>query len=259
MNQGAQRYLAQRLSTARERPAGTDVVSGDSRCWEVSVAHLKHSHGRRSSQPRSKPTGLIGCLSPLGWLQSIRFPRRHSPRSPAPVGAELSTLVKANLHRRPAPPPMARFLGLIPVEQSDQALPFGGRVQILGIERYDIKVVVVWRIAPLPDPEKQFASEIAAEELDSEGLPEPERQMMRLQHLSRLRARGVEKLTLSDDVNTEYHKQGVVQEAEGRSVLAGQSSCPPYPRRQGRLAVHWEDIVFDVPLSKANLRGPKSP
>jgi hypothetical protein len=35
--------------------------------------------------------------------------------------------------------------------EPDQPLPFDGRLQILGIERYETKVVVAWRVAPLPD------------------------------------------------------------------------------------------------------------
>jgi hypothetical protein len=139
---------------------------------------------------------------------------------------------------------------LIPVEEADQPFPFGGRVQILGIERYDIKVVVVWRIAPLPDPEKQFASEIAAEELDSEGLPEAERQMMRHQHLSRLHARGVEKLTISDDVNTEYHNRGGGSGGGGAERVGRSEFMPAIPEEARRLEIQWENLEFTVPLNE---------
>ncbi len=248
MNEGAQRYLAQRLSIARERPDGTDLVT-----WREQMLG-----------------GFGGALEALTWAEVITAEEQAdwtsrmltalglAPVDPLPPPT-LTTMSVSGRSRaiyigegepptRPAPPPVAQFLGLIPVAQSDQALPFGGRAQILGIERYDIKVVVVWRIAPLPDPERQFASEIAAGELDTEGLPEPERQMMRMQHLSRLHARGVEKLALSDDVKTEYHKQGGGSGGGGAERVGRSEFMPAVPEEARRLVVHWEDIVFDVPL-----------
>lgn len=248
MNEGAQRYLAQRLSIARERPDETDVLS-----WRQQML-----------------AGFGGALEALQWADVITGEEHAdwsnrmyvalglAPLDPLPPPRTTGNSVSGRSRAiyigegdpppRPAPPPTARFIGLIPVEEADQPIPFGGRVQILGIERYDTKVVVVWRIAPLPDPEKQFASEIAAEELDSEGLPEAERQMMRQMHLNRLRGRGVEKLTLSDDVNTEYHKRGGGSGGGGAERVGRSEFMPAVPEEARRLAVHWEDIVFSVRL-----------
>jgi hypothetical protein len=137
---------------------------------------------------------------------------------------------------------------LIPVDTPDQPLPFGGRAQILGLERYDTKAVVVWRIAPLPDPERQFADELAAAELDSEGLPDAERRMMRQRHLSRLQARGGERLTLSDEVHTEYHDRGGGS-GGGEAERVGRSEfMPAIPATATQLTVRWNGLAFPVVL-----------
>ena len=142
MNEGAQRYLAQRLSAARERPAGTDVLS-----WRQQVLG-----------------GFGGALEALRWAEVItargagRLANRvHvavglAPLDPLPprstignsgsAGGRAIYIGEGEPPPRPVPPPIARFLGLIPVEEADRAIPFGGRVQIIGIERYDTKVVV---------------------------------------------------------------------------------------------------------------------
>ena len=55
-----------------------------------------------------------------------------------------------------------------------------------GIGRYDSKVAVAWRVAPLPSPELQFAQELLDQERDCAGLPDLERQMMRIRLRHRL-------------------------------------------------------------------------
>ena len=248
MNEGAQRYLAVRLSTARERPPGTDVLSWRQQMLGNIGGALEALRWAEVITPEEQADWSNRVHVALGLAPLDPLPPPRTTRNSGFSRGRAMYIGEGEPPPRPAPPPIARFQRLIPVDHADQALPFGGRVQILGIERYDTKVVVVWRIAPLPDPEKQFASEIAAEELDSEGLPETERQMMRHQHLSRLHARGVEKLTISDDVNTEYHNQGGSSGGTGAERVGRSGFVPAIPEVARRLAVHWEDIVFDVPL-----------
>ena len=96
------------------------------------------------------------------------------PLAPPPPGHQHGRAIYIGEGERPPrqpAPPLSRFLELIPVKEADQPVPFGGRVQILGIERYDSKVAVAWRLAPLPDPELQFAQELSEHEHDTEGLP----------------------------------------------------------------------------------------
>ena len=208
MNEGAQRYLAQRLSAARGRPPGTDVLSWRQQMLGNIGGALEALRWAEVITPEEQADWSNRVHVAVGLAPLDPLPPRSTIGNSGSASGRAIYIGEGERPPRPVPPPIARFLGLIPVEGGDQAISFGGRVQILGIERYDTKVVVAWRMAPLPDLEKQFASEIAAEELDSEGLPEAERQMMRHHHLNRLHAREVEKLTISDDVNTEYHKRG---------------------------------------------------
>jgi hypothetical protein len=248
MNEGAQRYLAQRLSVAREQPSGTDVLN-----WRRQMLG-----GFGGALEALQWAGVISTDEQADWSNRMQVAVGVPPRAPIPPRTNTANSVSATGRAiyigegepppRPAPPPLARFLGLMPVEAPDQALPFGGRVQILGLERYDTKVVVVWRIAPLPDPEKQFASELAAEELDSQGLPDAERQMMRHQHLSRLHARGGEKVSLSDDLNTEYHNRGGGSGGSGAERVGRSEFMPAMPEVAAQLTVHWNDLAFMVAL-----------
>lgn len=250
MNEGARRYLAQRVSAARERPAGTDVLSWRQQMLGNIGGALEALRWAEVITPEEQADWSNRVHLAVGLAPLDPLPPPTTTRNSGFARGRAIYIGEGEPPPRPAPPPIARFLRLIPVDLADQALPFGGRVQILGIERYDTKVVVVWRIAPLPDLEKQFASEIAAEELDSEGLPEAERQMMRHQHLSRLHARGFEKLTLSDDVNTEYHNRGGGSGGGGAERVGRSEFMPAIPEEARRLAIHWEDLEFTVPLNE---------
>ena len=67
------------------------------------------------------------------------------PLAPPPPGHQHGRAIYIGEGERPPrqpAPPLSRFLELIPVKEADQPVPFGGRVQILGIERYDSKVAV---------------------------------------------------------------------------------------------------------------------
>jgi hypothetical protein len=139
-------------------------------------------------------------------------------------------------------------LALIPVSEPDRPLPFGGRVQILGIERYDTKVTVAWRLAPLPNLEGQFEEQLALLERDIEGLPEGERQKRRLIFRQRLNRPGIEDLRLSDDIGTEYTRAGG-NSGGGNDERVGRSQFRPgTPNHAGRLTVHWGDLAFEVLL-----------
>ena len=147
MNQGAQKYLAERLSLARTRPEGVEVIewrrgmlAGFGGAVEALVAAGAMS-SEEVSDWRNRMHVTLG-LEPL------------EPREPSAPGYQRGRAIYVGEGERPprpaAPaPPVSQFLELIPVKDADQPVPFGGRVQILGIERYDSKVAVAWRLAPI--------------------------------------------------------------------------------------------------------------
>ena len=243
MNQGAQRYLAERLSTARSRPEGVEILAwrqqmlaGYGGAMEALVAA-----GAMSSEEVSDWTNRIYVVLGLEPLQ---------PFEPSPPGSQRGRAVyigEGEPPPRPPAPPLGRFLELIPVKDADQPVPFGGRVQILGIERYDSKVAVAWRLAPTPDPEIQFAQELSDHERDTRGLPDGERKMMRRQFVQRLNGPGRD-LGLSDDVETEYHRTGGGAGGNGREFTGRAQFAPAIPEAASTLTVHWGDLRFPVPL-----------
>jgi hypothetical protein len=153
---------------------------------------------------------------------------------------------------RPPPPPavpVARFLELIPVVDADREVPYGGHLQILGIERYDSKVAIAWRMAPLPDVEIQYAHELRDHDRDTEGLPEGERRMMRQRFLHQLNLPARYKLTFSDDLGTEYQRTGGGSSGGGNEQTGRAQFMPGIPNAASMLTVRWDDLAFQVSIS----------
>ncbi len=168
MNQGAQKYLAERLSIARTPLEGVEVIewrrqmlAGFGGAMEALVAADAMSSEELSDWNNRMHVAL--GLDPL------------APLPPSPLGLQTGRTIFIGEGElpRPSAPPLSRFLELIPVSNADQPVPFGGRVQILGIERYDSKVAVAWRLAPMPDPEVQFASELQSTNATQRVCPTP--------------------------------------------------------------------------------------
>lgn len=240
MNQGVQRYLAQRLMVARERPPTIEVVS-----WRQQML-----------------AGFGGAIEALSAAEAMDADEAHDwnnrmlvalglePLDPLPSGSRvLRTVFIGEGERPPRPPavPIARFLELIPVVNADREVPFGGRLQILGIERYDSKVAVAWRMAPLPDAEIQYAEGIREHERDTEGLPEGERKMMRQRFLHQVDRTRYD-FSLSDDLGTEYRRTGGGS-GGGREEQTGRAQfMPGVPETASMLTVRWNDLAFPVPI-----------
>lgn len=241
MNQGAQRYLAERLAIARSRPAEIEVLA-----WRQQMLA-----GFGGAMEALRAAEMMSSAEFSDWSNRMHIALGLEPLEPLPPGVSGRAVFIGEGERPtpPAPPPSARFLGLIPAKDADRPIPHGGRVQILGIERYDSKVAVAWRLAPLPDLESQFGLELEAHDRDTEGLPdsEMERQMSRHQFLRRIHQPGQE-LSLTDDLGTDYHRGGGGS-GGGRDERVGRSDFwPAIPSEATLLLVHWGDVVFDVPL-----------
>jgi hypothetical protein len=146
-----------------------------------------------------------------------------------------------------SPPPDIRFLGLIPAQDPDRPIAFGGRAQILGVERYDLKVAVAWRIAPLQNVEEKFAAELDALERDIEGLSDPEKEISRYQALRHLNRPGSVEMTLTDDVGTEYHPSGGGSSGGGNESVGRSEFYPGIPPEATVISIAWKGHIFNVP------------
>jgi hypothetical protein len=122
----------------------------------------------------------------------------------------------------------AQFLELIPVEGASAIVPGVCRIQILGIERYDSKAAIMWRVAPLPAPAKSES----------------------LSHFAQVTPTPTPRSTkLTDDVGTRYTVMG--GHSGGRIERVGRLEFRPAPPDNAtRLFVSWEDTEFDIALPR---------
>jgi hypothetical protein len=185
------------------------------------------------------------------WNSRLHQALGLEPLEPAPPGSTGARAIFIGEGGPPAPPsvaPTARFLELLPVADADRPVPFGGRLQILRIERYDSAVAVAWRLAPPPDAELQYAEELRAHDRDTDGLPDQERTMMRQQLLHRLSRGPRHAMTLADDLGTEYRGTGGGASGSGNEQTGRSRFMPGIPPEASTLTVHWQDLAFLVAL-----------
>jgi hypothetical protein len=245
MDPRAQTYLAQSITAAREGPPPL-VVDPDE--WR--------------SRTLGSFSSALGALVAVGavsqdetadWSNRMLVALGHEPLEPLPSlpGSNSVRLVSFGGQRPPRPPdppPASTFLGLVPVYEPDRPLAYGGRLQVLGVELYSDKITVNWRLAPEPDYEMVFASELAEQETDLEGLPESHRQHLRKQLIQRLQMRR-RFVRLGDDIGTEYVPRGGGTSGGGNEKRGHTDFLPGVPEGVKQLAVTWDDDVrFDVQL-----------
>lgn len=241
MHPGAQRYLAERLTTARVRPDGVEV-----REWRQQALA-----GFGAALEALQAAGTVDADEAHDWNNRMFEALGLEPVDPLPTGTSGARFVPIDGGAPPPPrpvAPVARFLELLPVRDADRPVPFGGRLQILGIERYDWQVAVAWRLAPRPDDERRYADELRVHERDTEGLSEHDRRMLRHRFLRGISGPPGRALALSDDVGTDYRSAGGGSGGGGDELTGRARFVPGIPPEATLLTVHWEDLAFAVPL-----------
>jgi hypothetical protein len=141
-------------------------------------------------------------------------------------------------------------LDVLPVDQPDRALPYGGRVQILSVERYDARVGVNWRLAPIPDAFEQHELAMSVHERATSGLPDEERKALRDELVRRLVSPGLW-VDLSDDIGTTYHSCSGGSHGASQEKIGRMDFVPAVPEAASTLTVHWGNLEFAVPLPGA--------
>ncbi len=131
----------------------------------------------------------------------------------------------------PAPRIFARFIELISANEPARVLPEVCSFQILGAERYDTRVAVMWRMHSV---------------LDLESTDE-------LKNLTPFNA-GPEITTfeLSDDLGTIYRKRGGGASGGGGEMVGRMVFTPAPPDGATILTIGWEDLIFEVPLGSTH-------
>jgi len=120
---------------------------------------------------------------------------------------------------------------------------------MLGVEQYDTRIAVNWRLAPIPDPVEQHEMAMSAFERDTMGLHEDERTALRDQLVQRLVSPGAWDITLSDDVGTEYRSCGGGSSGSGQEKVGRTQFIPAIPESATALTVYWSDLAFSVRLT----------
>jgi hypothetical protein len=237
VNEDARRHLLMLVDFARSGPHGRQ--SGEE--WK---RECLSRFGAALEALRA--VGALTQEETEDWNNRLLVALGIQPLEPLPTGSR-GTVARA-IRVSDAPPPLVivrptpRFLRLMPARVPDVAIGFGGRLQILGVELYDTQVAVTWRLAPLPDPELQFKDQLAAHDLDSEGLPEHVREQSRRMLVQRLGRPG-QRLSLSDDAGTEYHHAGGSSGGGSEERIGRSEFTPAVPNNASELLVHWQDEV----------------
>lgn len=158
----------------------------------------------------------------LRWKEMIlsAFPRSRAT-STSSVG-EFSTGRIAD-----APSSIPQFLEMIPVSVPPQDVPGVCSFQILGIERYDSKVAIVWRMTPL------LEADVPTNPIDF-GSYAPNS--------------GAEGMELTDDVGTDYSRRE--GSSGGRVERVGRFGfIPALPEDARLLYCRWDAIAFEICLT----------
>jgi hypothetical protein len=235
MDQNAQAHLAELVAFARAGPHAGDRDEWKSRTFS----------GFSSALAALRAVGTVSPEEAEDWTNRMLVALGEEalePLEPIP-GVSRSRLInfgEKSPPRPPDPPPASKFLGLVPVDEPDRPLDYGGRVQILGVELYSDKVTVNWRNAPVPDYDAVFAVELAAQEEDIEGLPELQRAHLRQRLVHRLQMQR-SFVRLSDDLRTEYRGGGGGSSGGSNEKRGHTDFVPQVPIDATHLIVTWDD------------------
>jgi hypothetical protein len=244
MDPFAQAHLSELLAAARTAPP-VPFVDPDEQAARTLMTF-------NAALAALKGVGAISDEEMAEWLNRMLVAVGEQPLEPLSKGAGVRLISFGRKRtqgppRPPDPPPASRFLGLVPVEEPDRPLEYGGRIQILGVELYSDKVSVNWRIAPLPDPEALFAAELAEQEPDLEGLSHDFKKILRDRLVQRLQMQR-RSLNLTDDVGTEFRSTGGGSGGGGNERRGHSDFAPRVPAEARRLTVLWDEMQFEVRL-----------
>ncbi len=170
-------------------------------------------------------TGAITRDEALVWKDLLTIP---SGRAFAPFGSS------AGMFNWPLPPThddTARFIDLVAANEPAKVLPGVCSFQILGVERYDIQIVVVWRMLRDCGPEN-------SDELKNLApfMPGPE----------------ASSIEVSDDRGTRYQMGGGTSGGGGGEMVGRYKYNPAPPEEATFLTIIWEKLNFEIPLGPSH-------
>jgi hypothetical protein len=243
----AQRYLAQQLAALRK-----------SRRRGVEAESARSAIGRYNSALRA--LRAVGAVSDEEFSDWMGRAVEAAGGPPAMVGRasitlESGTVVGQVASRRAALPPpedLPTFLRLVPAPNEEYDF-FAGRLRIVGVEMYETEMAVHWRMAPLPDVDAALPEEAEAGDRDTLGLPDDEREAIRLRR-QRDNWRLFHHFVFSDDAGHRYRSAG--SGASGSlDVLVGRLIITPGLQEGGTtLVINAFGLVIKIPMGESDPR-----
>lgn len=166
-------------------------------------------------------TGAITRDEALAWKDLLAFPSG---------GAFARSDSSAGLPVRPLPPThsgSANFIDLLTANEPAKVLPGVCSFQILGLERYDVQLVVVWRMLPSVDLESSDE----------------------LKHLAPfMNGPEMSSMEVTDDRGTLYQMRGGTSGGGGGETVGRYIYNPAPPEEATVLTINWEGMNFEIPL-----------
>lgn len=199
--------------------------------------------GLASDSARWKRLGRVGTLNFVeGVLESLMGVGAIT-RDEALAWKELLTVSlgvaparfgpSADASRYPSSPTsrtLAHFIELISADEPARVLHGVCSFQILGVERYDMQVAVLWRMSPFLDPESNELKNLSPFDAGPE----------------------MSALELSDDLGTIYLKNGGGAVGGGGERVGRIVFTPAPPDGATILTIGWEDMIFEIPLGSTH-------
>ena len=166
------------------------------------------------------------------------------PARPGEMSAEVvvSGVVIGNAS---TPAQSSRFWRLVPGPDREEPLA-GGRLRIVALELFYDHVAVHWRLAPPPDPETLFSTELTALGRETECLPEWERTECRRSRGRRLLLRIAERFLVADDAGTTYRSAGGSSGGGEDELIGRQRFAPAVPEAATELDIGADGARFTV-------------
>jgi hypothetical protein len=243
MNPDAQIYLADQLALIRDGLPMRDERTPEEKRRAFSVF--------TSALQALKAVGAVEDSEIHDWSNRCLVALGEDPLEPIVSRPGRAVMRFVSFRDGPppevVPPPLPEFIRLVPASTPAQATRHGGRFQVLGVEIYDTELAVAWRLAPLPSEESMSREQLDELDVDTEGLSEDVREVMRLGVLERRRMHAPT-CEVSDDAGTAYRPLGGGSGGGGDQRVGRTRYAPAPPPEATRLIVRWEDVSHFVPL-----------
>jgi len=150
------------------------------------------------------------------------------------------------------PPPVqwdayARFIRMLPGPDDEFEIA-DSHFRILGLELYDKRMRIHWRIAPPHNVDELYADDARAHARDTEGLPNAEREQLYRRWRGHQQGRIWHELTVTDDAGTPYQHIGGGSSGFDNEIVGVQAVAPAPPDAAIVVTVHLRGAGFGIRL-----------